>query len=145
MTYMRYLYLSLFVVFSLGLFSSFKQIDLSKHIDLIEIKKDQTLNEIFPIKDIIEIKISNLYGNYVLNGKDYIEIKSLIGNAKYQGGLHLKLGHVLLTITLKGKQSGGYIYVNDDLINFENGHNLKGEHFSGSFKLNKKINFDNFH
>ena len=138
-------YFRFFLIASLILFSSFQKIDISKHEELIDIQKNQALNEIFPIKEIIEIKVTNYSGQYVLNGKELIDIKSHVGTAKYTGGLLVKPGHIFLKFKLKGNKDGGYVYVKNDLINFDTGKNLKGQNFSGSFRLNNSINFDNFH
>ena len=138
-------YFRVFLIASLILFSSFQKIDISKKIDLIKVKDGQSLNEIFPIKDIIEIKVTNYSGQYVLNGDELLDIKSQIGTSKYTGGLLVKPGHIFLKFKLKGNKDGGYVYVKNDLINFDIGKNLKGQNFSGSFRLNKSINFDNFH
>ncbi len=138
-------YLSYFLVFSLILFSSFQKIDVSEKVELIEIKKNQSLNDIFPIKDIVEIKVTNYSGQYILKSKELLAVKTQIGMSRYAGGLLVKPGHLILKIRLKSNKDGGYIYVKNNLLNFDNGVNLKGEKFSGSFKLNKSINFENFH
>ncbi len=142
---MKGLLFNILIVCNLILFSSFQKIDISKNIDLIKVKDGQSLNEIFPIKDIIEIKVTNYSGQHILKGKELLNIKSQIGTAKYTGGLLVKPGHILLNIKLKGNKDGGYVYAENDLINFDTGKNLKGQNFSGSFRLNKSINFDNFH
>lgn len=141
---MKLLLVNCLIICSLMILSSFQVIDLSK-VELIEIKKGQKLNEILPINDIIQIKVFNRYGNYKLNAKELREIKSEIGASIFQGGLHIKPSRTTLSIKLKGNKDVGFVYIKNDLINFEDGINLKGEKFSGSFKFKKTINFDNLH
>jgi hypothetical protein len=129
----------------LNFFSSFQDIDISNKVELIEVKKSQSLNDIFPIKDIIEIKVTNYSGQYILNSKELLDVKTRIGISKYKGGLLVKPSHIFLKIKLKENKDAGNIYIVNDLINFDSGKNRKGEYFSGSFKLNKSINFDLFH
>jgi len=99
-------------------------------------KKGWHLKDFIDFDDIKQIKIRNDDGPHYLNKKEKKEIISIVENATSVGGIICKPQWLALIFEFKnGNKIEGYICGN--LINFE-------DSFSGSFKIEKKVNFNNY-
>ena len=109
-------------------------------------QKGLLLDSIFPIENIKSITITNNNGIHILSEKELTDLKRVLIKAKYEGGLIIKPGHITLKIELKDNSiiKAGFVYASIGSIHFDYGISKFKQKFSGSFKLPKRINFDNY-
>jgi len=109
-------------------------------------KQGVSLDSILHIDSITKVTIRNINGKHELNKSELINFKKMLKNSYSIGGLFVKPGHVFIELTFKNtcilKKS--FIYGSIDLINFDYGYDKWGNRFSGSFRLSKGFNFDNY-
>jgi hypothetical protein len=108
--------------------------------------RGQLLNSLFPIADIVSIKVTNNSGTYLLTTKELRLLKEKLQEARFAGGLLIKPGHILLAIKLAGHTAArpGFVYGSTGAIHFDGGVDELGQRFSGTFNLPTKLNFDNY-
>ena len=109
-------------------------------------EKKICLDSIFPVNDIMQITVTNLYVSHILTPAQLIRLKAQLEKAKSAGGLLAKPGHIFLHIKMKGTSNSkpGFVYCYTGEINFEGGINKTGQKFLGTFLLPTRINFDNY-
>jgi hypothetical protein len=105
-----------------------------------------SLDSIFPVDDILQIKVSNLYGVYVLKDQELIKLKKELKNAKYAGCFFAKPRHVFIELQLKkgSAASVNYILCSTGEVHFDNGISRFGKKFQGTFNLPSMVNFDTY-
>lgn len=108
--------------------------------------KGYLLDSIFPIESIISITVTNFSGTHTLTTKELTTLKEQLKKAKYAGGLLIKPGHITLTIKLKDNTvaKSGFVYASTGSIHFDGGVDQFKQHFTGTFYLPTKLNFDNY-
>lgn len=108
--------------------------------------KGYLLDSIFPIESILSITVTNFSGTHTLTTKELTILKEQLKKAKYAGGLLIKPGHITLTIKLKDNSVAkpGFVYASTGSIHFDGGVDKFKQHFSGTFHLPAKLNFDNY-
>lgn len=104
------------------------------------------LDSIFPIDNILSITVTNYNGEHTLLEEELTTLKEQLKNAKFAGGLLIKPGHITLTIKLKDTSiaKSGFVYASTGSIHFDGGVDKFKQHFSGTFHLPTKLNFDNY-
>lgn len=115
-------------------------------VRLANTDKGELLDSIFPIDNIVSIKVTNNSGTHTLTTKELITLKGLLKKAKFAGGLLVKPGHISLDIKLKDNTiiKSGFVYASTGLIHFNNGIDKFRQRFRGTFYLPTKLNFDNY-
>jgi hypothetical protein len=106
----------------------------------------QVLDSIFPIDNIIGIKVTNNSGRHNLTTKELTVLKGQLKLSKFAGGLLIKPGHIILDIKLKDTTiaKSGFVYASTGEIHFDGGTDKYKQRFSGTFYLPTKLNFDNY-
>ena len=109
-------------------------------------EKGFLLDSIFPIDNILSITVTNYSGRHVLNAIELEALKEQLKNAKFAGGLLIKPGHITLSIKLKDNSNAksGFVYASIGSIHFDGGVDRFEKHFTGTFHLPTKLNFDNY-
>lgn len=109
-------------------------------------EKGFLLDSIFPIDNILSITVTNYSGRHVLNEIELEALKEQLKNAKFAGGLLIKPGHITLSIKLKDNSNAksGFVYASIGSIHFDGGVDRFEKHFTGTFHLPTKLNFDNY-
>ena len=109
-------------------------------------EKGFLLDSIFPIDNILSITVTNYSGRHVLNEIELEALKEQLKNAKFAGGLLIKPGHITLSIKLKDNSNAksGFVYASIGSIHFDGGVDMFEKHFTGTFHLPTKLNFDNY-
>lgn len=109
-------------------------------------EKGFLLDSIFPIDNILSITVTNYSGRHVLNAIELEALKEQLKNAKFAGGLLMKPGHITLSIKLKDNSNAksGFVYASIGSIHFDGGVDRFEKHFTGTFHLPTKLNFDNY-
>jgi hypothetical protein len=104
------------------------------------------LDSIFPIDNILSITVTNFNGEHTLSEEELTTLKEQLKNAKFASGLLIKPGHITLTIKLKDTSiaKSGFVYASTGSIHFDGGVDKFKQHFSGTFHLPTKLNFDNY-
>jgi hypothetical protein len=130
----------LFIIFSLTALITFGQQKTNPSITSKD--KGQLLDSIFPIDNILSVKVTNIHGTHILTTKELAELKQ----ATFAGGLLIKPGHIILNITLKDNTivKSGFVYASTGKIHFDGGQDKSKETFSGTFNLLTQLNFDNY-
>jgi hypothetical protein len=115
-------------------------------IGLQEKNVKRSLNEIFNIESIQSVRITNINGKHQLTLKELKHLKECLNLAKPIGGLIEKPGHIFLEIKLKENKivKLGYVYASKQTIHFENGIDKNDQEFTGSYRMPKGFNFDNY-
>lgn len=108
--------------------------------------KGYLLDSIFPIDNIESVQVINWNGTHTLTQTELTFFKQQLKKAKYAGGLLVKPGHITINIKLKNNAiaKAGFVYATTGSIHFDGGINKFKEHFSGTFHLPMKLNFDNY-
>ena len=108
--------------------------------------KGHVLDSIFPIQNIVSIKVTNNSGTHILTTEELTVLKRQLKQAKFAGGLLIKPGHILLNIKLKDTTiaKSGFVYASTGAIHFDGGVDKFKQRFSGTFYLPAKLNFDNY-
>ncbi|MES2616793.1 MAG: hypothetical protein V4613_02885 [Bacteroidota bacterium] len=108
--------------------------------------KEYLLDSIFPTESIVSVTVTNFNGTHKLTTNELITFKEQLKQAKYAGGLLIKPGHITLTIHLKANSVAkpGFVYASTGSIHFEGGVDQFNNHFTGTFYLPTKLNFDNY-
>lgn len=134
----------LIALFCLAMTISFAQ--HQKKVRLINMDKNELLDSIFPIDNIVSIKVTNNNGTHILTEKELTTLKGLLKRAKFAGGLLAKPGHITLDIKLEDNTTvkSGFVYASTGAIHFDNAIDKFKQNFSGSFYLPKNLNFDNY-
>jgi len=109
-------------------------------------EKGFLLDSIFPIDNIQSITVTNFTGKHILTAKELTTLKEQLKKAKFAGGLLIKPGHITLTIKLKDNSitKSGFVYASTGSIHFDGGVDKFKKHFTGTFHLPTKLNFDNY-
>ncbi|QEC68974.1 hypothetical protein FRZ67_17275 [Panacibacter ginsenosidivorans] len=134
----------LIVLFSLNTKMNFSQVQTNT--GSITIAKGQLLDSIFPIDNIVTIKVKNYSGIHTLTTKEFTILKEQLKKAKFAGGLLIKPGHIILEVKLKDNTflSSGLVYASTGAIHFDDATDKNKNKFSGTFYLPTKLNFDNY-
>ncbi len=133
----------------LALFCLAMTISFAQHqtkVRLINMDKKELLDSMFPIDNIVSIKVTNYNGTHILSEKELTTLKGLLKRAKFAGGLLVKPGHITLNIKLKDDTTvkSGFVYASTGAIHFDNAIDKFKRKFSGTFYLPTKLNFDNY-
>ena len=115
-------------------------------VRLININKNELLDSIFPIDNIVSIRVTNYNGSHILTANELTTLKVQLKRAKFAGGLLVKPGHITLSINLKDNTTvkSGFVYASTGAIHFDNAIDKFKQKFSGTFYLPTKLNFDNY-
>jgi hypothetical protein len=134
----------LFLMFSLTALITFGQQPTNPSITSKD--KGQLLDSIFPIDNIIRVKVTNINGTHLLTTTELTELKRQLKQAIFAGGLLIKPGHIILDITLKDNTivKSGFVYASTGKIHFDGGLDKSKQTFSGTFNLPTQLNFDNY-
>lgn len=104
------------------------------------------LDSIFPVDDIISVKVRNNYGEHTLTVNELAKLKTLLKQATSAGGLVIKPGHIILSVKLKNNSIAkpGLAYASTGSVHFDGATSRNGQIFSNTFKLPAQLNFDNY-
>ncbi|MFZ1675623.1 MAG: hypothetical protein WBP41_12955 [Saprospiraceae bacterium] len=113
---------------------------------IIQQDKGYLLDSIFPIDNIVNIKVTNFSGTHTLTAKELTILKEQLKQAKYAGGLLIKPGHITVSISLKDDTIAktGFVYGSTGCIHFDGGIDKFNHHINGTFYLPTQLNFDNY-
>lgn len=66
--------------------------------------------------------------------------------ARFSGGLLVKPGHITVHVQVNTKSAAcpGFVYASKGAIHFDEGIDISGRKFSGTYYLPLLLNFDNY-